>query len=80
MSTEINIDDPTVAPLPPSCKLVYLALEAYGPAPLSTIRARTTLADRTAREALDTLVEEGVATRDWATDGDARQSRYRLAE
>lgn len=73
--SEIHISDPTIAPLRPSCKLVYLVLDLHGPCTPSEVRVRTQLPDSTARDALDDLVDEGLAEKTRASS-DPRKVEY----
>lgn len=72
----MNIEHDVVEDLPPSRKLVYLVLEEAGPCTQKDVIERTTLAPRTARDALDDLVDHGVVEKQPYLGGDARQSLY----
>lgn len=74
--TDLTIS-PTVADVPPSAKLVYLVVQECGPVSQAEIRARTALADRTARDAIEVL-EEKNAIRSMPSS-DARSPVYELS-
>lgn len=77
----LKIENPDVEDLPPSAKLVYLVLqEADGDLTQRDILDRTTLPPRTARDALDDLIEAGVVEKQPNLGGDLRQSLYILRE
>jgi len=71
------IECETVADLPPSSKLVYLALREAGTSTQAELVAKTALPPRTVRYALDRLSEAGVVERRPCLR-DARQSLYEL--
>jgi len=66
---------PTVADLPPSCKLVSLVVKQEAPVTQAEIRARTLLADSTVRTALQRLEELGLVAKH-AQPGDAGTNKY----
>ncbi|WP_135827318.1 MarR family transcriptional regulator [Halorussus halobius] len=74
--TSLKIDSDAVRDLPPSAKLVYLVLKEAGPLTQQDVIERTLLPDRTARGALDELVDAGVVEKRPYLGGDARQSVY----
>lgn len=73
------IEREKVTDLPPSSKLVYLALREAGPSTLAELTDRTALPPRTVRYALDRLAEVGVVDQRPCLR-DARQSLYELVE
>jgi len=77
--TSLTIDSDRVRDLPPSAKLVYLVLQDAGPLTQADIVEATALPDRTARDALDVLVEVKVVEKRPFGEGDARQSVYTLS-
>jgi predicted ArsR family transcriptional regulator len=72
----LNIENDTVAELAPSRKLVYLVLQEDGPLTQVDLIERCALHERTARDALDELVETGVVEKQPYLGGDARKSLY----
>lgn len=65
--------------LPPSCKLVYKALEYEGPLTQPELADETALPKRTVRYALDRLQEADELHSEPVLD-DARQKRYSLPD
>ncbi|MFC7165234.1 MarR family transcriptional regulator [Halospeciosus flavus] len=65
--------------LPPSAKLVLKVLEYEGPLTQQEITEETRLPQRTVRDALDRLLEEGIVTKE-PYFRDARQSQYAIAD
>lgn len=74
--TTLKIENDTVADLPPSRKLVWLVLQEAGPLTQADVIDRTTLPARTARDALEDLVDGEVVEQRPYLGGDARQSLY----
>jgi len=66
---------PTVADLPPSCKLVSLVVKQEAPLTQAEIRARTLLADSTVRTALQRLEDLNLVT-EHTQPGDAGTDQY----
>jgi predicted ArsR family transcriptional regulator len=74
----LKIETEAVRELPPSAKLVYLVLQEAGPLTQADIVDYTGLPERTARDALDVLLNAGVVDKRPFGGGDARQSTYTL--
>lgn len=62
---------------PPSCKLVWMALDDLGEAQYQDLLEWTQLPRRTLGDALKRLEDDGVLTRE-STGRDCRQTLYRL--
>lgn len=75
----VNIDREPVVDLPPSSKLVYVALRETGGSTLADLAERTSLPPRTVRYGLDRLMDADVVERRPCLR-DARQSVYELVE
>lgn len=63
----------------PSAQVIYLVLKHRGELTQQEIRAEVGLSERSVRDALTDLVEMGTV-RQRPKPGDARQSKYRLAD
>ena len=77
--SELKIENPDVADLPPSAKLAYLVLQESGPCTPAELRARALLDDRTARRALERLQEDDLVEVD-PDFSDARKMTYKVSD
>lgn len=59
----LQIDDPRVADMTASSKLVYLHVKADGPVAQQDLVERTQIPSKTVRDAVDRLVDQGIINR-----------------